>query len=301
MRCKKLFIGLVTLTLSWFPSTVFSQDTIRAHIYFKSGSYETKPHNTYLQRFADACAGFDSAHIFIDGFCDDEGSDAFNIQLSEQRAMAVEAFLKQYITIKANFTITGHGESNPVASNEFDDTKFQNRRVDMLVIGYQYGYTSSISDISQIVDAVPEFVELSDVSLRELLLALEKDDRLVLRDVQFPMSSDSILPSSFIVLDTLASILMDYPNLIIQLEGHICCTSETGMAGHKDAYNATNGKYSLSSDRALNVFMYLVYKGVPSRQLKYVGLSGSQKLVWPEATAKDQQKNRRVEVRLLEK
>ena len=71
----------------------------------------------------------------IQGHTDAIGSDAANQRLSEKRAYAVVNFLVQYGGIDAKrLQAKGYGESQPVASNETDEGRQLNRRVDFVIL-----------------------------------------------------------------------------------------------------------------------------------------------------------------------
>lgn len=73
--------------------------------------------------------------VAIDGHTDARGSDAHNQDLSERRAASVrEAFDRMGVT-RARFQVTGHGESQPVASNSTAAGQRQNRRVEVTLLG----------------------------------------------------------------------------------------------------------------------------------------------------------------------
>ena len=68
----------------------------------------------------------------VSGHTDSRGSDAYNQKLSERRAQSVMAYLgSQGVDISSNFTARGYGESQPVASNDTDEGRARNRRVEV--------------------------------------------------------------------------------------------------------------------------------------------------------------------------
>ena len=72
--------------------------------------------------------------IEVAGHTDSTGSDQYNQQLSERRASSVANYLTgQGITQQRLLTV-GAGESHPVASNESEAGRAQNRRVEMTIV-----------------------------------------------------------------------------------------------------------------------------------------------------------------------
>jgi outer membrane protein OmpA-like peptidoglycan-associated protein len=74
-----------------------------------------------------------SLQISIEGHTDGTGTDAYNQGLSERRAAAVRDYLAAAGIDPGRLTVVGYGESRPVASNDTDDGRAQNRRVELRV------------------------------------------------------------------------------------------------------------------------------------------------------------------------
>jgi OOP family OmpA-OmpF porin len=72
--------------------------------------------------------------VSIEGHTDSIGSDDYNLRLSMRRAAAVQAFLIEAGIAEARLSTRGFGESQPVASNDTDDGRAQNRRVELKVL-----------------------------------------------------------------------------------------------------------------------------------------------------------------------
>jgi outer membrane protein OmpA-like peptidoglycan-associated protein len=92
-----------------------------------------------LARVAGVLASHPGLSVTVEGHTDSGGSSGFNQQLSEQRASVVRDYLvRQGITPGAIGT-AGHGESQPVASNDHAAGRQQNRRVELVVTGEVIG------------------------------------------------------------------------------------------------------------------------------------------------------------------
>lgn len=66
----------------------------------------------------------------IDGYTDIIGNDTYNLGLSKRRAASVASYLESKgVDLSGRFSVNGYGESNPVASNDTEEGRAQNRRV----------------------------------------------------------------------------------------------------------------------------------------------------------------------------
>jgi len=73
------------------------------------------------------------AKIEIVGHTDNAGTESYNLDLSERRALAIKAFLvSALIQPKNRFTIKFYGESQPIESNETEEKRALNRRVEFI-------------------------------------------------------------------------------------------------------------------------------------------------------------------------
>jgi len=90
-----------------------------------------------LQKAIDFVKKYPANEISIEGHTDSKGSDKYNQALSERRAAAVKAYLLKHGMIdthKDNITTKGLGESKPVADNATEKGRFENRRVEILIL-----------------------------------------------------------------------------------------------------------------------------------------------------------------------
>jgi outer membrane protein OmpA-like peptidoglycan-associated protein len=68
----------------------------------------------------------------IEGYTDNVGGDAHNQTLSEKRAASVKAYLVAAGVASTRLTTQGFGATKPVASNDTELGKSQNRRVEIV-------------------------------------------------------------------------------------------------------------------------------------------------------------------------
>lgn len=105
--------------------------------------------------------------------------------------------------------------------------------------------------------------------------------------VQFATGKAEILPQSFGLLDEVAKVFVDNPQIeVVQIEGH---TDSTGTA----AINRT-----LSQQRAESVLKYLAGKGVPRKRMVAKGF-GPDKPIASNDDEAGREQNRRVEFNIV--
>ena len=113
---------------------LFSELLTKGKIRFESGRATIDPDSAgLLDRLIEIAMRCPTADIEIAGHTDADGEDGFNQALSEKRAQAVLDYLIKAGLPASRFTATGYGSSQPVASNDTDEGKAQNRRIDFLV------------------------------------------------------------------------------------------------------------------------------------------------------------------------
>lgn len=87
-----------------------------------------------LNRAADALKGQTDLNVELAGHTDSVGSDSYNLKLSQERADAVREFLIELGVDPAQMKAVGYGETQPVRSNDTEEGRERNRRVEFNVI-----------------------------------------------------------------------------------------------------------------------------------------------------------------------
>lgn len=75
----------------------------------------------------------ESVNLDVVGHTDSRGSEEYNQKLSERRAAAVVDYLVSKGVSRGSLSSSGKGESEPMASNDTEDGRAENRRVELVV------------------------------------------------------------------------------------------------------------------------------------------------------------------------
>lgn len=103
-------------------------------IYFDSDSARIKPESDKtLNEILAALKAKPTLKLLITGHTDATNTDAYNLNLSQQRAEAVMGWLIDHGAAAANMSAKGYGESQPVADNATSAGRALNRRVELIV------------------------------------------------------------------------------------------------------------------------------------------------------------------------
>ncbi|MBA2663789.1 MAG: OmpA family protein [Bradymonadaceae bacterium] len=105
--------------------------------------------------------------------------------------------------------------------------------------------------------------------------------------IQFETGAATILPGSFNVLDQVASVIFENPQI-----------KKMQIQGHTDDVGSAELNLELSQQRADAVRTYLIGKGVAAERLTAKGV-GSQQPLLPNTTNRNRSLNRRVEFRIV--
>ena len=113
---------------------LFSDLLGKAKIRFESGRAVIDPDSAgLLDRLTETAMRCPGANVEIAGHTDSGGDDGFNQALSEKRAQAVADYLIQAGLPAERFRAVGYGSLQPLAGNDTDEGKAQNRRIEFLV------------------------------------------------------------------------------------------------------------------------------------------------------------------------
>jgi len=90
-----------------------------------------------LQNVGNVLREYDQSTVDVYGHADSTGTDAYNQDLSERRAMNVGSILMQGGVIRQRLIAQGYGESRPIADNGTESGRARNRRVEVYISAFQ--------------------------------------------------------------------------------------------------------------------------------------------------------------------
>ena len=104
-------------------------------VLFGFDSAELKPEAEFsLARIAGFLIAAEDREVLVEGFTDNVGTEEYNLGLSAKRAEAVSAALVGNRVDASRIEAAGFGPAFPVASNEQDEGRALNRRVEVIIL-----------------------------------------------------------------------------------------------------------------------------------------------------------------------
>ncbi len=240
-------------------SSLMAQSNQKHVVYFETDKYEVL--ETEKNRLLFFILGLQQEkikRISIYGFCDDRGSDRYNLNLSQNRADAIkQIFSSTGVKEELISNVDGKGEIllKIIATEDLNVIRGLNRKVEIEVEYY-----------------IPEKEKAKNVEDdRKKPITLESElrvgDKIVLDKILFRTGYSYVLEESIPVLEKIARTLRDKNTIYFTIKGHVCCT-----AYGRDAVDRGTGKRNLSFARARYIYEYLMKNGIAKRRMKYVGL-----------------------------
>lgn len=109
--------------------------TFDSGILFDHDSYALKSSTREnLNELAPTLLKYDDTDLQVLGHTDNTGTDEYNQTLSVKRASAVDTYLTGQGVAGSRIATTGYGEADPIATNETEEGRQLNRRVEVVIV-----------------------------------------------------------------------------------------------------------------------------------------------------------------------
>lgn len=221
----------------------------------------------------------------IYGYCDTVDDSKYNKELALRRANAMLTyFKKENFPVADSIVIKSFGKDFKYSKNQNE-----NRKVEVFydVIKEKKPEAKPEYDI----DFIPltEKVREERLSLEAKFKKAKEGDLIRINNISFYFNSEKVREESTPILEELYMIMVLYPTLNIQINGHICC-------------NPNPNDTQLSYRRAMVILRFLVKRGIKVNRLAFKGFGSNDPIYpLPEKNEQERAANRRVEILIVSK
>lgn len=286
----KYFIVLAAL----LPIILFSQEN---EIIVRFGVDDHQLDQNSKRDLLELAANNRARAIHITGAADTTGNKAYNQLLSEKRANVVKKFLiDNGLSSTYVENSTGIGESSK--HGELSENRVAIIKFTVLPATEKPPIKDKERDWSaeKIEDSNDDHIaKTKDGALdQNTIESLEVGDILNIGGVEFLPGRHVLTKASKPALKKLITIMEDNPELVIEIQGHICCQT------NRDGFDKDTGTMNLSENRAITIYKALTKAGISKDRLTYKGYGPFRKLV-KEVDDASRQRNRRVSIQILER
>ena len=278
----------------------YASDTTSLQVHFKFNEYKLTPETRLqLDDVLPADTSITLTNIKIYGFCDQIGSDAYNQQLSIKRANEAKKYLiSKGVSADIITVVEGKGKSVLVTDKMDEISRQQNRRVLVMI-----EYDAKVVEETVIIKSSKTKKDTTDTGEKKKTTLIDKikdtatkvGDKITLQNIHFVGGRHVLQTESYETLAELLNTMQNIPSLVIEIQGHICCTDFA-----EDATDMDLGTNDLSVQRAKMVFLYLLRNGIDENRMTYKGFGHK----FPLTQERDDQEkaiNRRVEIKIISK
>ncbi|ESU22722.1 outer membrane protein precursor, OmpA family [Flavobacterium enshiense DK69] len=273
-----------------FPFFVSAQEEFT--VYFESNKHDLSKKQIALLN--DWMIGNkESKVVAINGFTDEDGTNAHNDTLSQRRVDFIyNVIVKNHIKIRGDFKTRSFGEEHNQSK-----IKSENRKVVIhYILAKDLAREEEILGIKPVQSVVAEVVPIEEedmhfpanATLEEKVALAKPGTRIVIKNIFFYQNSFGMMPTSKPAMDELIDVMLKNSTMVIEVQGHICCVDAD--------------RRNLSLERAKQVRRVLESNGVDQKRVKVKGFGISHpKFPIPEANEEQALANRRVEIMILSK
>jgi outer membrane protein OmpA-like peptidoglycan-associated protein len=265
------------LFLLFLLMNIAGAQTENTHVvYFETGQFNVPEiEKNRLVLFIQSLKDIEIERIAIYGFCDDRGTDSYNLTLSQNRADAIKKIFSGFgVDDNLISNVDGKGEVllRVVSSENINIIRGLNRKVEINVV-----YRTI--DLKERPKEGIESLFLKD--------GLKVGDKITLDNILFKTGYSYVEKESLTVLEKIVKALRERDDIDFTIQGHVCCTRNG-----RDAVDKGTGKRNLSLARARYIYDYMIEKGIKRTRMRYVGLKNKYPL------GKETKYDRRVEIKI---
>ncbi len=306
---KHLFLSLFAILLC---CSFYAQQIDSVVVYFEINEFKLNPSEKQKLNKIKEYSSIEK--IIIEAYCDFLGSYDHNLNLSKNRAKTIEEYIKGFTNEKEVISSIGRGffpgTAEELQKNK-NDRGIPEHRIGIIKIIYNTSVakdkeiTPDLEEVSNnnknlTINTEETTIPIIRTGIEEKILEIMKDDsesdlNIKLNNINFVGGTPNFLPESRDALLELLFVMKKYPELKIEIQGHICC--QDPEAG--DGWDMVNENYNLSVNRAKAVYDYLVLNGISTDRLRYKGFAATKKLYPEEKNEFQRSQNRRVEIQIL--
>ncbi|HVX50879.1 MAG TPA: OmpA family protein [Chitinophagaceae bacterium] len=132
----------------------------------------------------------------------------------------------------------------------------------------------------------------------EVIKHAKVGESFVLHTIYFMEGRHVFVKDATSPLQAVLAVMKARPALELEIQGHVCCTDSLA----EDALDFDTHLFNLSYARAQAVADYMVKNGIARERVQsLVGFGSRRRIVYPEKTLADRNRNRRVEFKILKK
>ncbi len=280
-------------------------DYNKAHI--KSQSYPL------LNKLAEVFASCDLNHLVIAGHTDSDGSEGYNLKLSQKRADAVKVYLVKKGIKPDQVVALGYGESSPLVANDTAKHKARNRRIEFHIVS-----ADELKKIQEDYEAYRIKVEGSKVKKQSLENVKDKTQEMGDKTQDFQEKSVPPMTAKHLVrCQNIINRILSEEKIYFTLNRKgierasqkiakriakllkLCPNTEVTIKGYTDSIGTKEKNLEISRQKAETLKAFFIRQGVDAKRLKAEGLGETHPIADNE-TASGRAKNRRVEIILKE-
>lgn len=115
------------------PAPVQHEKLVLRGVHFDFNKAKIRPGDAaILDEAVEILKAHPDVNIDVNGYCDAIGGVEYNLKLSQRRAAAVAAYLEDHGIASSRLIPQGFGKTDFVASNDTDEGRAQNRRVELV-------------------------------------------------------------------------------------------------------------------------------------------------------------------------